>query len=131
MEIPELASEEIKKILNYKEVFESKAIKTAFAAVQEPDEFFAIENVEAFLTQLDVSGFNLIFDYPAWLNEQTGDILTDVNFLKKADMQTLRKVMTAHVRTERFASGHLKEQFENGYMASFFVRLEELYQQMK
>ncbi|MBU1014808.1 MAG: hypothetical protein KKG99_17575 [Bacteroidetes bacterium] len=130
MEIPEIAPEEIKKILEFKSVIESDSINKALSATNEPYEFYEEENITQFLQQLDISGFNLIFDYQAWLEEQSYEKLSDLDFLQKADLDTLRKLMTAHIRTERFLTGHLKEQFGNGYMAIFFARLEELYQQM-
>jgi len=130
MEIPEIKSEEIKKILDFKKEFESKTIQEAFAVIQEPHELYGVEKIREFLTELDVSGFNLVFDYQAWMEEQTSGFHKDVTFLQKADLDTLRKLMTSHIRIERFVAGHLKELFDNGYMVAFLNRLEELYQQM-
>ncbi len=131
MDIPEISSESLKKIIDYKQIFAGEDIKNALAETSAtPHDFHNIEKIGLFFEELDALGFNLIFDYQKWAQEQNDFFERDPAFLENADLTLLRKVMTYHVRTERFLQGHLQSLFENGYITSFLTRLEELYQQM-
>jgi ADP-ribosylglycohydrolase len=63
-----------------------------------------------------------------WMNWEEGKQLVDNPMLVgKANLQTLRKLLTAHVRADRFAEGHLAAMFESGHIAMILKRMAELY----
>jgi len=134
MDFPKISKEDVKKILDHKPNVQPERTTLLFANVKENADFFAVKEVHEFLLQLDMSGFNLIFDYLKWVeetgNHQSNEFLTDPDFVQTADLETLRKLMTTHIRTERFVEGHLKELFDNGYIANLMNRLEVLYGKM-
>lgn len=72
------------------------------------------------------SGFIEMFDWQAWLETIGNEHLKSIEYLEKSDLETLRKLMTAHLRIERFAAGHLQGLFASGYMHAFILRLEAL-----
>jgi hypothetical protein len=129
------SKDSVKLLLGYKDVFEPKLFNLKFEMVSDSYEVYSNKDVSGFLTNLDTTGFNLVFDYHTWL-ESSNDIhgktvLKDLDFLSKADLDTLRKLMTAHIRTERFANGHIASLISSGYMWSFMERLESLYNKME
>lgn len=130
MDIPEISAASLKKIIDYKQLFAGEDVQKALAAMSMPHDLYSVEKINRFLTELDVLGFNLIFDYQKWAQEQQEGFDKNPEFLNKADLTALRKLMTYYIRTERFLPGYLKDLFESGYITSFLTRLEELYQQM-
>jgi hypothetical protein len=67
----------------------------------------------------------IVFDWPAW-SEEANTLMEDPAALAKADLPTLRKLITTHLRAERFNEGHLAGQFENGHLLAALQRLKEL-----
>jgi hypothetical protein len=67
----------------------------------------------------------IVFDWPAW-SEEAPALMEDPAALAKADLLTLRKLITTHVRVERFNEGHLAGQFESGHLLAILYRLKEL-----
>lgn len=138
MNIPQISKENVKKILDYSPFAKPKTANMLQASPGGVRDVFVIDEVREFLAQLDVTGFNLVFDYQQWINEMqsdinarsVGDFLTDVHYLQNADLDTLRKLITTHIRTDRFVRGHLTSLFNSGYMTLFLSRLSELYRQM-
>ena len=43
-----------------------------------------------------------------------------------ADLLTLRRLLTTHVRADRFTEGHLAAELENGHICAILEQLEEL-----
>jgi hypothetical protein len=50
----------------------------------------------------------------------------DARALKDADELTLRRLLTAHARAERFSEGHFIEMFRSGHITAILRRLKEL-----
>jgi hypothetical protein len=67
----------------------------------------------------------IVFDWPAWKEEAT-TLMENPDALRKADLPTLRKLITTHLRAERFNEGHLAAQFENGHLLGILERLREI-----
>lgn len=83
----------------------------------------------SFLDALNYTGFVENFDYVSWMqqrdqvNDMPGNMTEEV---KNADMEELRKLITMHIRIERFSEGHIQKLYEKGFFTGFFDRLEEL-----
>jgi hypothetical protein len=69
------------------------------------------------------------FDWPAWKDEAIV-LIENHDALKRADLLTLRKLITTHLRAERFNEGHLAAQFENGHLLGILERLKEVREQV-
>ena len=46
--------------------------------------------------------------------------------IKSADVVTVHKLFTTHVRKDRFCEGHLASMFENGHIVALLRRLKEI-----
>jgi O-acetyl-ADP-ribose deacetylase len=79
-----------------------------------------------FLTSLYQENFIIPFDWTAWQDE-ANLFVTHPEFLTSADISTLQKLFTNHVRKERFCSGHLATMIKNGHFLAILKRLEVIY----
>lgn len=82
-----------------------------------------------FLDALNYTGFVENFDYISWMQQrdQVNDMPASmVEEVKNADIEELRKLITMHIRIERFSEGHIQKLYEKGFFTKFFDRLEEL-----
>ncbi|MBD8481056.1 DUF6508 domain-containing protein [Pseudomonas coleopterorum] len=82
--------------------------------------FFAIGR---FIDAVYSSGFFFPMD---WQRAFTIEQLNDASELQVADAGTLRALLVAHVRVDRFCRGHLLRLFDEGYFETAFERLVEL-----
>ncbi len=89
---------------------------------QFPHYFFSPETLQ-FLKALDK--LIIVFDWPAW-HEEAAHYLEIPDALAKADLLTLRKLITIHVRAERFNEGHLAAQYKNGHLVAILARLKKI-----
>jgi len=51
--------------------------------------------------------------------------------LESVDLLILRKLLTLHVKKERFCSGHLASVIDTGHLVKIFERLKELKTNLK
>ena len=71
------------------------------------------------------AGLQITFDWPSWQDEAER-ICNEPGELEKADLETIRKLLTLHLRKERFCEGHLAAVCECGLMLSTLRRLKTL-----
>jgi ADP-ribosyl-[dinitrogen reductase] hydrolase len=78
-----------------------------------------------FIKALSANGFIQPFD---WMNWWEGEqLVNNPSLVKKAGLQTLRKLLTAHVRADRFSEGHLAAMLESGHIVMILKRLAEIH----
>jgi hypothetical protein len=65
------------------------------------------------------------FDWPSWAAVGR-EIEADQRKLAAADLETIRRLLLVHVRTERFCEGHLAAAIEDGRLVRVLQRLGEL-----
>ncbi len=111
-----MTSEDIKKIV------------TQLTGVLEGSTSTAFEDKSAkerkVISTFDLAGFPIIgFDYDTWIKEFGLDI-NDVDILDQLDLDTMQKIMTSHIRINRFVRGHLQHLITTGYMAKFVQSLQ-------
>lgn len=83
----------------------------------------------SFLDALNYTGFVESFDYISWAKERnkaTDSVEDAAAEVDEADLEELRKLMTMHIRIERFSEGHIQKLYEAGFFNSFFDRLNKL-----
>ena len=83
-------------------------------------------DLHPFLGSLESTGFIEPFDWQAWVDAIGEEKVSDTNYVASADLNAIRKLMTAHLRLERFNAGHIQELFTSGYMDSVATRLQNL-----
>ena len=65
------------------------------------------------------------FDWPKW-QEEAERLFESPEMLECADLETIRKLLTLHVRKERFCEGHLLGMFETGHLTKLLRRLHAI-----
>ncbi len=96
------------------------------APLQErPDEFVDSEAFGHFYKALYDAELIIEFDWMEW----TGHAEEYVNrpeLIEGADLDTVCKFLTTHVRNDRFCEGHLRGMIINGHIAAILRRLNDL-----
>ncbi|MWV43333.1 hypothetical protein GRF59_06775 [Paenibacillus sp. HJL G12] len=117
---------EIKRLLQYLEFFEGPA-DTFYQEVNgwrcETDQ------VLAFRKALGDTGFLMVFDWGAWIREHEvfRELDRDIGeYIKNADLETLRKLVTSYLRGDRFNEGLFLTIVINGNMKQILWRLRQL-----
>lgn len=87
------------------------------------DPYIYSPQVIQFVETLYREGFIIPFDWTAWRDE-AARYLADSSLLGSADLFTLQKLLTTHVRADRFSSGHLAQMIECGHILAILRRLK-------
>ena len=69
------------------------------------------------------------FDWPSWQAE-ADRYVSDPEAVRQADLLTCRKLLTTHVRADRFSEGHLAKTLECGHITEVLRRLKALRAEM-
>jgi len=80
--------------------------------------------VDELVQALYSHGFIQNFDWPNW--GEGRKYVERPELLASADMETCIKLLTTHVRAERFCDGHLAEMITSGHLLAVLRRLYEL-----
>jgi len=70
-------------------------------------------------------GFLSPLDWSKWQDEAERYVESP-EAVARADLETIQKLITTHVRKERFSEGHLSGMFECGHLTAILRRLAEL-----
>jgi hypothetical protein len=65
------------------------------------------------------------FDWGEWL-DTAREYVESPEKIASADIKAIQKLLTSHVRAERFCEGTLAQMFENGHIVALLRRLREL-----
>ena len=65
------------------------------------------------------------FDWSSW-HEEAKRFVDAPRAIEEADELTLRRLLTAHARAERFSEGHFVEMLKSGHITAILRRLKEL-----
>jgi len=82
-------------------------------------------DVIALMDALNECGFVQSFDWPAWKPEAEKFISTP-QLVRGADIETCIKLITTHIRAERFSDGHFAEMVRVGHILEILRRLAQL-----
>lgn len=80
---------------------------------------------EEFITAAYEHHFVQAFNWPDWVPTIEETYLTP-DFVNAADMETVVRLITAHIRADRFNSGHLDFVMSNGHIHAILIRLQTL-----
>jgi O-acetyl-ADP-ribose deacetylase len=130
---PIITQRGIKQVLEFLPVFEEGytgelyrwvTFKEENGVMQMPYVEYAPE-VMRFRSALGSAGFIHPYDWMAW-QEEASRYLNESELIKSADLETLRKLFTLHVRRDRFVEGHFAEMIDQGHIRALLHRLSEL-----
>jgi hypothetical protein len=96
---------------------------TTDGAIQMPY-FDYVPDVSSLITALYQRNITLVFDWGAWQYEARRFL--DEDALKTASLEEVRRLLTLHVRKDRFVEGHLGGMVRCGHIAALLRRLGEL-----
>ena len=123
-DVPEVGPHQLDAVLRFLPIFEQPGY--VFGEWHSPEGQFpyyamhheAIEFVQALYAQQVVFSF----DWPSW-QEEAERFVADPEALETADLLTLRKLLTTHVRKDRFVEGHLASVLECGHIVAILRRM--------
>lgn len=87
------------------------------------------EQVNVFVKTLHKEGFIIDFDWPNWQDEAER-FYSNPELLKTSDIGILQKLLTTHIRKERFCEGHLACMLSDGHICAILNRLKEVRKEM-
>ena len=124
-----LTEEDFDAILRFLPVFEREGFEFAEynkgGEGQFPYYSFSPEAHEFIQTLYD-HNWIINFDWSAWVEEMGVERLQAPEFIGAADLEVLRKLLTTHVRHDRFCEGHLPVTFKNGDITAILKRVNEI-----
>ena len=127
-----ITTKQIDAILPFLDAFE----RMGFKCGEWPDaceslipHFTGSDPVEAFVQALYDHGWIEDFDWGEW-QDTAAQYVDSPERLTAADSETIRKLLTTHVRKDHFCEGHLAGMFENGHIVALLRRLKEIRQSM-
>ena len=83
------------------------------------------EAIHEFIELAGANDFMVPFDWPSW-HEDALQYFEGPEMLDAASLGAIQKLITFHVRKERFCEGHLPEMVRSGHICSILRRLSEL-----
>lgn len=123
-----LSIEQIDAVLEFLPVLKDEGFKPVKEVVCKPGMFgYEVWDpvLERFHSALYDYGFVISFDWPAWQDEAQR-YLEFPELPGSADLNTIRKLFTVHVRKERFCVGHFTTMVKIGHVRTLLKRLEEI-----
>ncbi len=84
------------------------------------------ESVTEFMQALYDNGWIApSFDWTEW-QDTAKEYVENPEKIESADVETIQKLFTTHIRKERFCEGHLAAMFENRHVMALLRRLKEI-----
>ncbi|MFN9246409.1 MAG: DUF6508 domain-containing protein [Planctomycetota bacterium] len=88
--------------------------------------FTQSKSVKEFISALYEYGWvRSDFNWAEWRGEEAR-YLNEPELLASADVATIEKLLTTHVRQDRFCEGYLAAMFENGHIKAIMERLHAI-----
>lgn len=117
----------VDRVLSYLPVFERQPseLYEVDVAVSMLDPYVYAPEVEQFVQTLYQEGFVIQFDWTTWQREAE-EFINHPERVQTADLRTIQKLLTTHVRAERFCSGHLAHTIQTGHILTILNRLAEI-----
>ena len=121
--VPDVGPQQIDAVLAHLPILERPGC--LFGEWDSAGYFVYSPEVNAFVAALSAQDLLFVFDWPSWL-EEAQRYLSQPEALEKADLTTLRMLLTTHVRADRFTEGHLASVLQSGHITAILRRLKEI-----
>jgi hypothetical protein len=120
-----LSIKNIDTVLAYLPYFEDT--KNVFFTTSDSwiDPFDFSPTVLDFIQTLHDESFIGLYDLSTWQDEAI-KYYEDPALLDTADLETIRKLLTLHIRKDRFCGGHLADMIERGHILAILRRLKDI-----
>ena len=128
--VPIIGKEQIDVLLAFLPIFEQEGFHAGRWITEKGyfPYFLSSPEVDRFQHALYDQNIVFSFDWSAW--EEKKYYAENNDALADADLLTLRKLLTAHIRSDRFVEGHFGAVVESGHIAAILRRLQQLRAQM-
>ncbi len=128
---PEIGVQQIDAILKYLPLFEKQGYQFGQWVEQggQFPHFSFSPEVDELISTLYRQNIIISFDWTGW-SDEAERYRSDPKALAAADLLTLRKLLTTHVRADRFAEGHLASVFESGHITAILRCLKQIRDKM-
>ena len=139
MSLPEesqpITADNIDAILKFLPEFEQEGCEFGHMTLMEqtPDGAFVLPDCvlgktgSRFFHALYENGWVVDFDWPSW-QDQAEQYYLHPEKLQLVDINTIRRLLTTHVRKDRFCGGHLLSAFKSGHLTEVLRRLQAIRQ---
>ena len=117
MPLPEISHDAIDEVL--------RQAPGVIALAQSSEPADGHSNLLNLLAAMELTDFTAPFDWQSEFSKRP-EFLQSVEVVDHADLETLRKIMTAHIRIDRFDPWHLDALIKSGYWTHCIERLHQL-----
>lgn len=118
-----ITSKQIDAIVRFLKVFEGSSDTCGEASFSDP--------LSEFQKAVYKNGWvEPSFNLSDW-TEKAREYVDSPSLLASADVGTIRKLLTTHMRWEYWSEGHLSELVENGHVLAILKRLQQIRNQMR
>ncbi|MBN2073615.1 MAG: hypothetical protein JW770_06700 [Actinobacteria bacterium] len=121
-----LEIEDIDAMLEFLPYFKDKS--NVFYTIDKKDLFYPYrysEEVNKFLEVVYTRNIVYFFDWGSF-QDKAMEYYENPKLLGQVDFDTLRKLLTLHIRKDRFCDGHFGHMIKSGQIVGILERLEEL-----
>ncbi len=133
IEAKKVTIKDIDSVLQYLHYFadlNNKFYETDKGSFREPsviniEPFIYSQKVSEFITALYHCNFIQEFDWTSW-HDEAEKYQKHPRLIGDVDLETIIKLLTTHVRADRFCSGHLASVLDNGHLLKILERLAEI-----
>jgi hypothetical protein len=119
---------QVEAMLAFVPVFEAEGFCPDHAIPMEedglPEEAF-LKTVSRFMDACYKNGMVIRFDWENWEGEARG-YMAEGTGIQQADLSQLRRLLTWHVRQNRYAKDHLARMIAQGHMLAILRRMKEV-----
>jgi len=122
---PDVSPEQLDAVLGFLPIFERKEFSCGEWVVRKGHmpHFRYDPDVDGFVLALYEQHIVLQFDWVSWKDEAKRH-MANPGSLAEVELLTIRKLLTTHVRADRFMEGHLGQVFESGHIVHILRRLK-------
>lgn len=122
---PEVTPANLDKVLTFLPLFEGQT-HSLYTIDTERSIFYPYEytpEVLRFIQTLYNENLIFVFDWSSW-KEEAARYMNDPELVARADLAVLRKLLTLHVRADRFNDGHIALMIDSGHILAILRRLK-------
>ncbi len=127
----EITKANLDKVLTFLPLFEGRT-DNLYSVQTEYFTFYPYEyspEVLRFIQTLYNEDLIFVFDWSSWKVEAER-YMNDPDLVAQADLLELRKLLTLHVRADRFNDGHIAHEIDTGHLLAILKRLKAIREDM-
>ena len=128
---PEVTPANLDKVLTFLPLFEGQT-DNLYSVQTERFTFYPYEyspEVLRFIQTLYNENLIFVFDWSSW-KEEAERHMNDPDLVAQADLSVLRRLLTLHVRADRFNDGHIAHEIDSGHILAILRRLKVIRDEM-